>query len=394
MVTKLETLQSAGAAGPCVVSADVATIEIFDDLADARDAWMELFAIAPVSPYQSYPFLSAWFDTVGRENRLEPFIAVARDAAGRPRALLPFVTDTRGPLRIAAFLGGRESNFNLALVHPNARLDEKSMRALLFQAARRAPQAPDLFFLRNQPRRLDGAENPLAFADAGPSPSFAFGAALPAQEAELVARLSKDTRKKLRKKEARLGQMGELRYEHRATGELAQKIVSALIEQKSARFADLGVGGVFDSAGMCALLRRLADEGVMELHGLSVGGRIVATYAGLLHRARFSAILNSFDMDEEIARSSPGDLLLHALMRDLVSRGLTHFDLGAGEARYKNTVCDETIELCDWVAPVSMKGVLAAPLLQAYLHVKRRAKQTPAIARAYAAARRMIVGRR
>ncbi|WP_051133981.1 GNAT family N-acetyltransferase [Methylocystis sp. ATCC 49242] len=379
------------------VSARPFTIDVIDNIADTRAAWVELSAVATTSPYQSCLFLSTWFDTVGREERLEAFIIVARDATGSPRALLPFAIDTRGPLRIAMFLGGRESNFNLALLRSGCRFDEKSIRALLRDAARRAANPPDVYYLRNQPRRFEGIENPLAFAGAMPSASFAYGVALPATEAELAARLSKESRKKLRKKEARLAEMGELRYEHRQTGPRAQEILNALIDQKSARFADMGVGGVFDGVGMREMLRRLSvetGEGSLELHALSVDGRIVATYAGLTRGGRFSALLNSFDMDEEVARCSPGDLLLHALMRDLVARGMTYFDLGAGEARYKNAVCDETIELCDTVTPASWKGVVAAPLLVIFLRAKRRIKQTPALARVFSRLRRLLRGRR
>jgi len=98
---------------------------------------------------------------------------------------------------------------------------------------------------------------------------------------------------------------------------------------------------------------------------------------------RFSAMLNSFEQDEAIARCSPGDLLLHALMRHLVARGMIHFDLGAGEARYKSSVCNETIELYDAILPVTARGFLAAPMLTAYLRLKRRVKQTPSLINAY-----------
>lgn len=396
MVTGLETL---GVAPSKASRADswLAMIDVFTRLEDARADWAELSAVATASPYQSYLLLSTWLDTIGREERLEAFVIVARDAGGRPQALLPLAIESRGGLRIAAFLGGRESNFNLGLFHPGAAFDEASLRRLLIDANARAPKPADLVYLRNQPTRFDGYDNPLAFGDARPSASFAYGATLPATAEELSARLSKDARKKLRKKESRLAEMGGLLYEHRATGERAQAILDALIEQKSTRFSEMGVGGIFDDQGPREMLRRLSaesGEGALELHGLSVGGRVVATYAGFSRGGRFSAMLNSFDMDEEVARSSPGDLLLHALMRDLVARGMTHFDLGAGEARYKNAVCNETIELCDVVMPVSWRGVVAAPLFSAFLRFKRRVKQTPALARAYARARRALRGSR
>lgn len=397
MVINMQSLNAADAMTPETLSTQIASIDILDRPEDARAAWMELSTVATVSPYQSYLFLSVWAETVGRDEKLAPFIVVARDSVGRAVALLPLAIDLRGPLRIAVFLGGRESNFSLALIHPDARLDQAEMRVLLREAARRAPGGIDLYYLRNQPKQFEGVENPLAFKCARPSASAAFGVTLPATQEELAARFSKDTRKKLRKKEARLAELGGLRYEHRASGARAREILRALIEQKSARFADMGVDGLFNGAGMRAMVRRLAEaegEGAMELHALSVGDRIVATYAGFVRGGRFSAMLNSFDMDETIARSSPGDLLLHALMRDLVARGMTHFDLGAGEARYKNAVCDEVIELCDAVEATTWRGVVAAPFFSAFLRAKRRIKQSPALARYFARARKLLRGGR
>ncbi len=359
-------------------SRDCAAIEVIESLEAARDAWAELSPHAAVSPYQSHRFLSNWFETVGRRAGLEPFIIVARDPAGRPRALLPLCVGVRSGLRIAAFLGGRDSNFNLGLLHRNAAFDERSLRDILLAAARKLPKPPDLVYLRHQPRRFDGVANPLAFSTAIPSASFAYGRSLPASVDALTASLAKDARKKLRRKEARLAEFGEVVYEHAATGERARAILSALVQQKSARFAQVGLDNILD-AGVIELLERASaesGEGALEAHGLSVGGRIVATYVGLVRNGRFSAMMNSFDMDEEIARNSPGELLLHALMRNLVDRGFTAFDLGVGEARYKNAVCDETIELCDVVMATRWRGVPAALLLSVFLRSKRLVKQS------------------
>jgi CelD/BcsL family acetyltransferase involved in cellulose biosynthesis len=352
-------------------------VEISRDFETTRDDWATLASRArPINAYQSYDFLRNWFETFGRSAGVTPFIVVARKA-GRPVALLPFCRQQRAGLGIGQFLGGRESNFNLPLLDPGAGYDAPRLRRLLRDAAARAPERIDVFYLRNQPRRLDGAANPLAFANARPSASFAYGVTLPAREEELAARLSKDARKKLRKKEQRLAELGPLVYEHQATGARAQAIIDALIRQKSDRFAGLCVDD------LRALLTPRADGAGFELHALRVGDRIVATYAGLARDSRFSAMVNSFDMDPEIARASPGELLLHALMRHLVSRGFERFDLGAGEARYKQSVCDETIELCDAVVPVSPMGHIAAPLLSAYLRLKRRAKRSQWMSRLY-----------
>ncbi|MGJ0509295.1 MAG: GNAT family N-acetyltransferase [Methylocystis sp.] len=371
--------------------AAVRSIDVFTEMDAARADWLALSDATGVSPYQSFAFLSAWRDTIGRAGNVEPFIIVARDADGAPTALLPLCVIDRS-IRIALFLGGRESNFNLPLLRPDAGHDSESLRDLLVQAARLTPAGPDLYYLRNQPLRFEGVDNPLAFRNAHPSASFGYGATLPAKADALAARFSKETRKKLRRKEQRLAELGALTYEHRVKGAHGAEIVDALLRQKAARF---DLGGEFarlNVSGLLNQLRERAEDGGVELHALRMGERIVATYAGVVRGGRFSAMLNSFEQDDRFARCSPGELLLHALMRDLVARGMTHFDLGAGEARYKSRVCDETIALCDATLPVSARGAVVAPLLSAYLRLKRRVKQTPALAKAYYRLRSAIAG--
>ena len=362
--------------------ADDLALDVFASFEAAREDWELLFAGAPASAYQSFGFARDWFESLGRSRGMRPMIVVARHAEdARPLALLALATSRLGPLRIAQFVGGKESNFNLGLVATDARLDAAAMRSLLRRAARAA--GVDLYRLGNQPQVFDGVANPLALPGAVPSPSFAYGASLPARADELEARFSSDARKKLRKKQARLEKMGALAFEHRATGERAREILEALLAQKAERLRDpsFALGAMRDF-----VLARCG--GALEAHALTLDGRVVATYAGFVHRGRFSAMLNSFAEEEEIARSSPGDLLLHSLLRDLVARGVSRFDLGVGEARYKNAVCDETIALVDVVLPATTAGAVVAPILAALTQAKRAIKQNPRLYSALARLRR------
>ncbi|MGA8172855.1 MAG: GNAT family N-acetyltransferase [Methylocystis sp.] len=364
MVIKLET----------PVDLDEPLFDVFDRLSDAREDWLTLFENASYSPYQNYDYVDAWFETIGKAREIHPMIVVARDPDGAPIALFPLATRDAFGVRVAEFPCGRESNLNLWLCRSGTQLDA---RALLLAAARGRSNPPDLFHLRNQPRRFGAFDNPLAAGDASPSPSFAYGAALPADIEALDNHVSKASKKKLRQKEKRLKELGSLSYEHAATGARAREIVATLIEQKSARLARAGMEGVFTDPGMRAFFERACDMGAVEAHAMRLSGRVVATYIGLPGGGRFSGLANSFDTDAEIARCSPGDILLHALLRNLVERGFTSFDLGVGEARYKDAVCDETIELYDLVLPVSNRGALAAVALRGFLRWKRLAKHTP-----------------
>ena len=59
--------------------------------------------------------------------------------------------------------------------------------------------------------------------------------------------------------------------------------------------------------------------------------RVVAAFAALSGRDRLSGLVIAYDADPEIARYSPGELILHAVVRSAIARGFTTFDLGVGE---------------------------------------------------------------
>jgi CelD/BcsL family acetyltransferase involved in cellulose biosynthesis len=218
------------------------------------------------------------------------------------------------------------------------------------------------------------------------SPSFGYATRFcSAGESFSDARLSKQTRRKLKKKGNRLAAFGAVSYERAATPERARAVLEAFLQQKKARFSRAGLDPEFARPQMRAFLDRTATRGLLEgraafeLHALSAGGRVVATYGAIRHGASLHAMFNSFDQTAEIARCSPGDLLLHRLLDDAASRGIEAFDLGIGEARYKTSVCDEIVPLFDCIVPMTPLGRLAGMLAGLRLSAKRRIKRSPRV---------------
>jgi CelD/BcsL family acetyltransferase involved in cellulose biosynthesis len=363
-----------------------AQVDVYADPRAALDAWTELEAIAPSTGYQTRRFLLPWLDTLGGRRGFSAMISVARDATGRPVALLPFGLARRGPFQVALFLGDRQSNFNLPLMRPDVRFDRAACEALLLETARRAPHRPDLFLLLNQPLAWNGWANPLATLPHRESPSFGYAAAL-ASGADGFAglRVSKATRRRLKKKQKRLEALGAITYERAATAERAHAVLDAFLRQKHTRFSRAGLDPEFARPQMRAFLDRASARGIaegraaFELHALSLGRRIIATYGVIRHGPNLHAMFNSFDQDDEIARCSPGDLLLHRLLEDACSRGITSFDLGIGEARYKTSVCNEIVPLFDCILPMTPRGYVAGLLAGLRLSAKRRIKRSPLI---------------
>jgi CelD/BcsL family acetyltransferase involved in cellulose biosynthesis len=370
-----------------------ASVEVFCDPRAALADWRTLLPENCASFYQTEKFLLTWLDHFGATKNLSPFFIVARDAGGVPLALLPLGLSRIGPLRIAQFLGSKHSNYNLGLFRADCAFAADDLRLLLTEAARKTKDGPHLYRLLNVPLRWRG-DNPLALLPHQEAASHAYATELGDDgEAWLAARLSSDTRKKLRKKEKRLAGMGALRYFRAANSGDAKRILDAFFEQKRFRYADpayeadLQVTRAFYEALTAAEASGAPSSA--ELHALALGDRIVATLAAGLNAGRLQGMFNSFDADAEIAKSSPGDILLTYVLRDCCARKLRAFDLGVGDARYKTTFCDEIETMVDAYVAVDAVGFLVRPFFQAGQAAKAAIKRN---ARLYGAAMKLRRG--
>jgi CelD/BcsL family acetyltransferase involved in cellulose biosynthesis len=372
----------------------VAKIAVHRSLAAVEADWAELEAIAPASVYQTRAFLIPWIETLGRARDIDPFFVVAKDAYDTTIALLCLGIQRRGWFKAGMFLGGKESNFNLGLFRPGIHFTATELRRLLREAASAlGSDAPHIFILKNQPHHWGTIQNPLAQLPQVESASFAYATEL-AVDAQnfLMRKLSKDSRKKLRKKEERLAAQGDLTLMTGDTPEKARRILNAFFLEKIRRCEEQQIPSDFADAATRAFFDRLSQQKTvdgrtwLELSGLALNDRIIATYVGAAHSGRFSAMVNSFDSDPIIAKSSPGDLLLMKLVTAQCANGRTSFDLGIGEARYKMTYCDTTVPLFDALMPMGVVGYILALRQVICSKVKTEIKQRP---RTFAVVRRL-----
>jgi CelD/BcsL family acetyltransferase involved in cellulose biosynthesis len=244
----------------------------------------------------------------------------------------------------------------------------------------------DIFALHNLPLAWAGERNPLVLPGATPSPSNVPKAVLPPEaDAFLNGLGTSESRRKLRRKEAALEALGNLVYCLARSPEEVDGILDTFFRQKNERFRDLGIASPFDDDASRSFIRAACLTGLaqgqpsIELHGLSLDGRFIATYGGAADGQHFSCMFNSFDQSPETARFSPGDILLARLIRTQCDLGRTGFDLGIGEARYKRLFCKDTEELVDVFLPVTLMGRLYGLALEQLVSAKRYVKQSPSL---------------
>ncbi len=358
------------------------TITIERSVTASREPWRHLQALAPVSPYQTAAWTQAWLDTEGRASPLQPLICIARDERDQPVALLPLGLRRAGLVTVAGFLGGRHSNYNFGLFDPSVAWSADDVQGLLQAIAAAAPVALDVLALTNQPHAWGAWNNPLALLPWQASPSRAHRAVLlPDGDAFLKLHQSSAALKKMRSKASQLAALGPVSHlVAKYPGEIVA-VLDAHMAQKSAKLASIGAAHRQDLAATRQLFERAATAGPdgeppLELHALLCGDRIVATFGGLAHAGRFSGLLISHDADPVFARLSPGEVLLAAVIKAKCRDRFESFDLGIGEARYKEGFCPIADPLFDSLVPMTLRGRLFVAQEALRLRLKGRIKQS------------------
>ncbi|HEX8165138.1 MAG TPA: GNAT family N-acetyltransferase [Beijerinckiaceae bacterium] len=365
---------------PAPAMARAFAVEAMRDLATAESVWRGLEADGIGSPYQRFDWQNAYAEALGGSG-FEPRVVLVRDATGRPCLLLALGIARRHGLHVASPIGGKHANYHLPLMGMGDLPSPSDLRRLLREAGRAL--GIDVYAFANLPLAWNGVLNPLG-EGGRPSPSNGYRLALDADgEATLQRALSKDARKKLRQKDKKLRELGAVAHRVAQTPDDVDTILAAFIAQKRERFRGTGIANPFEDGATQRFLRAACLAGLfearpaIELHALTMGRRVIAVFGGAVDETRCCGMFTSFDPDPEVARSSPGELLMLDVIRHQCRQGRRVFDLGVGEARYKNSLCDEVEELVDAVLPVTARGHLYAAALAAFLHLKRTVKQTP-----------------
>lgn len=395
-MTALADLTAAAGATPLptpAAASSFATPHVFDDLAGVEPLWRTLEAEGVGSPYQRFDWVRAYVESLAAHERFEPRIIVIRDAADRPILLLPFAVRQRRGLRTASIIGGKQANHHLPILAPHAPAPSAdAFMALLIALGRQL--GIDAYDFVNLPRIWRGRPNPLALPSAEPNPSNAYGLTLGSNAEDTLKRaLGKDARKKLRQKERYLAALGPVAHRIARSPAEVDRILDAYFAQKAARFRAKGLPADIERGPMRAFIRQGCLAGLeagrpaIELHALEAGDRIAATFGIAGDDQRASGMFISFDGAAEVARCSPGDLLVARVIAMQCERGRAVFDLGVGEARYKSSFCGEVDELFTLILPVTARRRVYAGAVRSLVSVKRLVKQTPWAWRAVGALR-------
>jgi len=344
--------------------------------------WQALQERAPVSPYQTFDLAESWVRHAPEAAGFEVRIGVLRDAGDEVVMILPFGLVRRLGTTVGVYLGGSHFNVNMPLVDPSLRLGPDAV-IRIFDAYCRMTGA-DLLHLGNQPVEWRNAEHPfLCMPHYGaPDDNRFINVAHGDYETYFANQLTRKMRSQLRRKAMKFADAGVVSARRATTPEDVESFLTAFLDQKSKRLAAQGFDDTFALPGVKeflleAALSGLSGTGGMELRVFEVDGYPLSVRGGVRHGDHHSLMLQSFDDHNALSKYSPGECLLAEVLINNCKHGVTSFDFGVGDGRFKKVWSNGVVELFNLTHGASKKGQLHASLIRLTEAATRYIKRNP-----------------
>jgi CelD/BcsL family acetyltransferase involved in cellulose biosynthesis len=311
------------------------------------------------SPFQTHAFLSAWYETLGRESGTEPAIIEILDGADRPVALWPLVVTRVDGLREVEFADA-ELTDNCAPLQGAGFPADAASAAQLWRATIRALPPADIMRVRKTPLTVGGVSNvanllPGAFPDPLSRHIIDMPDEFEAYTASRTTKFSKEQRRVWRVFTRHPGAAFEIvKDPARALMLFAQFEVL-----QEARMRAIGVtyrlGAPVYKAFSKLLIERGIADGSVVFGALTAGDELVGGLIGLTN-GRYVAFVRICFAGGQWTNASPGRLVLEKTIEALHAQGHRAIDLSVGEFPYKYDFGVRLESLFGVVAPLSLRG--------------------------------------
>jgi CelD/BcsL family acetyltransferase involved in cellulose biosynthesis len=327
-------------------------------VADGRDLRMYIF--------QSKEFLDIWLDTIGQGGRVEPYLIVVRDGDGRPVLYLPLAIETKFNVRLLRFMDCGVADYNAPIVAADRTLSRQEFDEVWAKLLAQLP-AFDVIDLKKIASDVAGAVNPLTYLDCTPYGENGHTVMLSrlrdqTDTRRTVVRL----RRKLQNCAKGLSRIGEPHFIDNPAAADAARVGERLLELKRRKYQRTSTPDFLTAPGVERFYRAMMSPGrlgtISHLSALTIGETVAAAHLGFIGRGRFYYVFPAYDT--EFGRYRVGHLLLQHLIDQSVARNFDTFDLGVGDASYKNKWATHHLSLHSHERAVTAAGRL-------YLQMRR-----------------------
>jgi CelD/BcsL family acetyltransferase involved in cellulose biosynthesis len=295
--------------------------------------WRRLLATTPAaSGFESLPWIrSCWHHLTGESDRL--YVTAIEDHR-EALAIFPTVLRRHGRLE---FIGTRASNYSGPVYEPDALVDAVNAWAEVLQGDRRVrtidlsglrEASPFFVLLRERPPSELGRPTLIRINEC-PEVDLTQG------WDAVYARHKSRQRANWRRKENRLGELGDLEFEELRTADAIDAVMPRLFALFEARWGGAHLRESFSARPDFHLesIAGLASEGHALVSVLRLDGEVIAFSYGV----RAGGVTTSYVLahDERFNVYSVGLLLLVKLLERAAQRGDMFYDFSLGELPYK-----------------------------------------------------------
>jgi CelD/BcsL family acetyltransferase involved in cellulose biosynthesis len=354
----------------------------FSKLEALADDWNRLWAMNPRGEiFDTFAWARASWRTFNDERALcTPVVYEGDQVVG----ILPLARKGR----VLRFLGDPRSDYNDLLCAPDTgdRVFSEAVRALADLAV-----SWQIGELRNvSENSIIAATLPQAAASIPISMRLSPGSVCPRVDLSSPDVLDAILRKKsLRRHENKLSRLGELRFRHLEDRDEIKRHLPSFFRQHIARRALAGDRSVLCDTAVRSFYEALVEEfnpqTQLRFSVLEWNERPVAYHFGFEANGKFVWYKPTFDID--VARYSPGEVLLRKLFEYAGERNLQEFDFTVGNESFKSRFANRvprnhTLYLC----PQGLRGRAAA----IGVRLKDSLKKHPRLVRAAKSVRRVL----
>jgi len=358
------------------------SIELHDGPDSLGAEWCELEKSAVTTVFQSHAWVSSWCRTAAPALAETPVIVTGRDEGGKLAFILPLSITHQLGMRWLGWLGQSHAGYGFGIYRRDviARLDAKALRRLFRHIAAMRPGLAGCR-LKKQPLTWNGVANPFALLTRAPSPFVATAFDLkPDFESLMSANFSSKKRSELRRTLSQLRKQSPVTIEIASTPEQRLRAFAAFQDQKSAQIAADGRASPFATAPIAAFYRDyLASDATAAqaaIGTMTVGSEIAAVDIAVIFQDRIYGLNRSMKAGD-IRKSSPGRHVNSALIERAFAQACAVYDLGPGEASYKDDWNGHTVPMFSTEFPLAIPGMIAAPAFVAAAHATAALKRQP-----------------
>ncbi len=336
-------------------------ISVFHSLEQIKNIWQEFQKGADCYGFQTYEWVSHWYQTIGLSLKIRLCIVLIWDENNTPILLFPFGIQEKMRISCLVFLDGGISDYNAPLVSSIFSSQHYKMEfSQLWERITDSLPEYDVIHLQKLPEFIKDQTNPLvnlrvtSYRD-----NVYFTTLLDSWEDFYQNRVKKKIRLDSRRQKKRLNKLGDVRFViARDTSEI-QAITAKMIEQKIRRYRETSVQNMFNETAYKQFYSnaacRLVDSGLINVSALMVNDKIVATHWGMIHGERFYYLMPTY-ASGEWRRYSVGRLLLEHLIEWCIENKLKIFDFTVGSDPYKLDWCDKSMTLYEYIQINTFKG--------------------------------------